>query len=34
MEKTIVLIDAGFLSKLSKYFGAGNAPLTKNETKA
>ncbi|MEK6885975.1 MAG: NYN domain-containing protein [Nanoarchaeota archaeon] len=23
MEKTIVLIDAGFLSKLSKYFGGG-----------
>jgi len=23
MEKTIVVIDAGFLSKLSKYFGAG-----------
>lgn len=24
MEKTLVLIDAGFLSKLSKYFGNGN----------
>jgi len=24
MEKTLVLIDAGFLSKLSRYFGKGN----------
>lgn len=32
MDKTLVFVDDGFLSKLSKYFGDGNARFsTSNE---